>query len=73
MENYLLCGELQPQEEGVSDRPTPISLVYKGRRKGSVQFVGIGRYDKQDKKYIENGVGGHAPFGCLFIGLDYVM
>ncbi|XP_064405391.1 serine/threonine-protein kinase ULK4-like [Halichondria panicea] len=56
MENYLLCGELQSQEEGVSAWPTPVSLVYKGRRKGSVQFVGIGKYDKQDKKYIENGV-----------------
>lgn len=59
MENYLLCGELcssaETQRNGFN-RLSPDIVVYKGRRKGSVQFVGIHRHNKQDKKYVENGV-----------------
>ncbi len=57
MENYLLCGELSScSAEAALNKLSPAGLLYKGRRKGSVQFVGIYRHEKQDKQYIENGV-----------------
>lgn len=56
MENYLLCSELSSISVSVLNKLSPVSFVYKGRRKGTVQFVGIHRHDKEDKKYIENGV-----------------
>lgn len=69
MENYLLCGELSgtvsvpPQSEASSSNVSGSSveihdggcLHYKGRRKGSVEFVGIWKYSKAKKDVIANG------------------
>lgn len=71
MENYLLCGELgsvvgSPPSSRVSESTGNIGssselsnggcLLYKGRRKGSVEFVGIWKHSKAKKHLITNGV-----------------
>lgn len=56
MENFLLCDELQSLRDCPLGHLTCPALLYKGRRKGTVEFVGIWKHNKLDKKYIENGV-----------------
>ena len=71
MENYLLCGELggidgNPPSSRVSESTSNSGsgselsnggcLLYKGRRKGSVEFVGIWKHNKARKDLITNGV-----------------
>ena len=70
MENYLLCGELggiagvPPNSRAESNSNSGSSselsdggcLLYKGRRKGSVEFVGIWKHSKAKKDLIANGV-----------------
>ena len=48
MERYLLCGEILS---------LPLtSAVYKGRRRGTVEFFAIHKYDKAAKDRVANGV-----------------
>ena len=48
MERYLLCGEILS---------LPLtSAVYKGRRRGTVEFFAIHKYDKAAKDRFANGV-----------------
>lgn len=71
MENYLLCGELGstvgiPPSSQVSESTSNSGsgselsngccLLYKGRRRGSVEFVGIWKHSKAKKDLIANGV-----------------
>ena len=57
MENFLLCGELGiPQDQATYSTAQLHSGVYKGRKKGTVEFVGIWKYGKREKEYVENGV-----------------
>jgi len=48
MERYLLCGEILslPQSRA----------VYKGRKRGTVEFYAIHKHDKAAKHRITNGV-----------------
>lgn len=82
MENYLLCGELgstvgNPPSSRVSE-PTSNSgsssevsnggcLLYKGRRKGSVEFVGIWKHSKAKKDLIANGVSLQDVISYMYI------
>ena len=71
MENYLLCGELgstagippnsrASESNSNSGSSSELSdggcVLYKGRRKGSVEFVGIWKHRKAMKDLIANGV-----------------
>lgn len=47
MENYILYGEIGR---------TSHSLVYKGRKKGTINFVAIHRYDKFVRPEVTNTV-----------------
>ena len=48
MERYLLCGEILSLPQ--------TSAVYKGRRRGTVEFFAIHKYDKSAKDRVANGV-----------------
>ena len=48
MEKYLLCGEFMTLPGG--------GKVYKGRRRGTVEFVGIQKHDKTTKEEVANAV-----------------
>ena len=70
MENYLLCGEIGgaaaaslTSQSGISEAGGSSDevrdggcLLYKGRKKGSVEFVGIWRHSKSRKDSVANGV-----------------
>ena len=63
MENYLLCGELCASgsfKEGDIDAGDLDSSgrvrIYKGRRRGTVDFCGIWKQDKSLKELVANGV-----------------
>lgn len=63
MEKYLLCGELSPalsqdkeEDEGSQENGGRMK-VYKGRRRGTVEFCGIWKHSKAVKDLIANGVG----------------
>ena len=69
MENYLLCGEIGgaaslssqsrlSEAAGGSDTDNQDGdcLLYKGRRKGTVEFVGIWKHSKSRKNLVANGV-----------------
>ena len=66
MENYLLCGEIGgaaaaaslTSQSGISEGGNKYGgcLLYKGRKKGSVEFVGIWRHSKSRKDSVANGV-----------------
>jgi len=48
MERYLLCGEILSVPQS--------SAVYKGRKRGTVEFYAIHKHDKAAKYRITNGV-----------------
>ena len=48
MERYLLCGEILSVPQS--------SAVYKGRKRGTVEFYAIHKHDKAAKHRITNGV-----------------
>ena len=65
MEDYLLCGELSP--DSVEARESNASRdssqensgrikVYKGRKRCTVDFLGVWRHNKSMKELIANGV-----------------
>ena len=64
MENYLLCGEIggaaAPSSHSESNGSVEVHdgdcLLYKGRRKGTVNFVGIWKHSKTKKDVMTNGV-----------------
>ena len=70
MENYLLCGELSPSsspgEDGGEDGESGSiqesqnrsgrMKVYKGRKRGTVEFCGIWKHSKAVKDLVANGV-----------------
>ena len=71
MENYLLCGELgstagvfpnsrasesDSNSGSCSELNNGGCLFYKGRKKGSVEFVGIWKHSKAKKDLVANGV-----------------
>lgn len=63
MEKYLLCGELSAsgsyREEGNDAGALEASgrvRVYKGRRRGTVDFCGIWKHSKFLKELVANGV-----------------
>lgn len=63
MENYLLCGELSAsgsfKEEDIDAGDLEASgreRIYKGRRRGTVEFCGIWKQDKSLKELVSNGV-----------------
>ena len=47
MENYVIYDELHSDEQGI---------VYKGRRKGTIEFVAVHRVDKRYRAFVTNGV-----------------
>ena len=62
MEKYLLCGELSVSSKGEEDGASTGNgiggvRVYKGRRRGTVDFCGIWRHSKAMKDLVANGVG----------------
>lgn len=65
MEKYLLCGELSAsgsfkEEENSASSEVEASVrvrVYKGRRRGTVDFCGIWKHNKLMKELVANGVG----------------
>lgn len=64
MENYLLCGEIggavaqngHSESNGILEVHDGGCLLYKGRRKGTVNFVGIWKHSKTKKDVVANGV-----------------
>jgi hypothetical protein len=63
MEKYLLCGELSAsgsfseEDSGAGDLETGGRVkVYKGRKRGTVDFCGIWRHHKSLKEPVANGV-----------------
>lgn len=70
MERYLLCGELSVPSSGSlredegedtssasSEQETGKRVtVYKGRRRGTVEFCGIWKHSKVVKDFVANGV-----------------
>ena len=64
MENYLLCGEIggavvqsdQFESNGSVEVHDGSCLLYTGRRKGTVNFVGIWKHSKAKKDMVANGV-----------------
>ena len=47
MENYVIYDELHSDEQGI---------VYKGRRKGTIEFVAVHCVDKKYRAFVTNGV-----------------
>ena len=47
MENYVIYDELHSDEQGI---------VYKGRRKGTIEFVAVHCVDKRYRAFVTNGV-----------------
>lgn len=58
MEKYLLCGELSTQREddGTGEVNSGLVEVYKGRKRGTVEFCGIWKHSKTVKDQVANGV-----------------
>ena len=64
MENYLLCGAVSNSASLVgggckskeSTRNGGKVTLYKGRRRGSVEFVGIWKHERVLKELVSNGV-----------------
>ncbi len=64
MEKYLLCGELstsgsfkEEEEDNASELEANGRMrVYKGRRRGTVEFCGIWKHNKLMKELVANGV-----------------
>ena len=64
MENYLLCGAVSnsasfaclPSEESSSSGSSAKVTLYKGRKRGTVEFVGIWKHDRAMKDLVANGV-----------------
>lgn len=62
MEKYLLCGEFSAsgsfkEENDASGGSSSRRVrVYKGRRRGTVDFCGIWKHNKLMKELVANGV-----------------
>ena len=65
MENYLLCGAVSnsasfaclPGEESSCSSGSSVKVtLYKGRKRGTVEFVGIWKHDRAMKDLVANGV-----------------
>lgn len=81
MENYLLCGEIGGAVAQSSDSESSCSvevhddscLLYKGRRKGTVNFVGIWKHSKAKKDVVANGVSAERLCHGYFISVVNVL
>lgn len=65
MENYLLCGEFSASGSFIEENGASVAdeqessrrvRVYKGRRRGTVDFCGIWKHSKLMKELVANGV-----------------
>ena len=63
MENYLLCGELSVSEAARDDEKGSSGewskggvTLYKGRKRGTVEFFGVWRHHKSKRELVANGV-----------------
>ncbi len=67
MDKYLLCGEFSLSSRGGGERDDGSDAgssqevdgrlkVYKGRRRGTIEFCGIWKHSKVVKELVANGV-----------------
>jgi len=69
MENYLLCGAVSNsvsvhsgKRKSKESRDSSKVTLYKGRKRGTVEFVGIWKYERVLKDLVSNGVSHKPPF-----------
>ena len=66
MENYLLCGAVSNLNSPSSAKfQNNVVTLYKGRKRGTVEFVGIWRHSRAAKDLVTNNVSpGDASVNC---------